>query len=39
MNDEAEVPGGEVTTEYEFIRHLSFGLIPNFVIRHSSFFR
>jgi hypothetical protein len=25
--------------EYEFIRHLSFGIISSFVIRHSSFFR
>jgi hypothetical protein len=39
MNDEAEVSGDEGTTECEFIRHSSFDIISNFVIRHSSFFR
>lgn len=37
MNDETEVPGDEATTEYDFIRHSSFGIISGFVIRHSSF--
>jgi len=38
MNDEAEVPGDEGTTDCQFIRQSSFGFISSFVIRHSSFF-